>query len=121
MWFVVPSPPHIVNGVEQGSETNRRYAIRSDEEARRYLSFKADGVDLRSNYFDVVVALRDQLSVGKMPIGSVDEPKLRSSLRLFERISREEADYELHAVIKAVIGLLRARSVNYRATTHNFC
>lgn len=84
--------------------------MRSDEEARAYLSFKEDGVDLRSNYLDVVVALRDQLAVGKMPIGCVDAPKLRSSLRLFERISREEADHALNAAIKEVVGLLRARS-----------
>lgn len=120
MWFVFPSPPYIVNGVESGSDMNRRYALRSDEEVRAYLNFKDDGVNLRGNYAEAVAALRDQLSLGKMPFGCVDEPKLKSSLRLFERASREEADDALHAAIKEVIGLLRARQARERVASAPF-
>lgn len=110
MWFVVPTPPYIANGVEEGSPNNRRYAIRSDDEAKAYLQFQANGVDLRENYMEVVAAIRDQVAVGKMPFNSVDAPKLRSSLKLFERAARDTSDEALHGVVRELLLLLRARS-----------
>lgn len=109
MWFVVPTPPYIANGVEEGSPNNRRYAIRSDEEAKAYLQFRANGVDLRDNYVEVMAALKDQFAAGKTPFGSVDAPKLRSSLKLFERIARDMCDEALHSAVRDVLLLLRAR------------
>lgn len=109
MWFVVPTPPHIVNGIEKGSLNNCKFALRSDEEARAYLNFRADGVELRSNYIAVMEALREQLLLGRMPFGRMDEPKLKSSVRLFERIAVEDSDEELHAVTSAILDLLHMR------------
>lgn len=109
MWFVVPTPPYIANGVEEGSPNNRRYAIRSDEEAMAYLQFRANGVDLRHNYIEVMAAIKDQLAVGKNPFGSVDAPKLRSSLKLFQRIARDMSDESLHGMVRDVLLLLRAK------------
>lgn len=106
MWFIIPTPPHFMNGVERGSSNNRRYALRSDEEARAYLVFKDRGVELRNNYIEILAAVKDQLSAGRMPFGRMDEPKLRSSLRMFERISREDSDTDLHSIIKEVSALL---------------
>ena len=37
MWFMIPTPPYVVDGVERGSARNRRFALRSDEEVREYL------------------------------------------------------------------------------------
>jgi len=91
MWFVLPTPPFVVGGVERGSARNRAYALRSDAEARAYLQFEADGVSLRRNYVEMMCAVREQLSAGRKPLtlfGHIDEPKLRSSARLFERITR---------------------------------
>jgi len=109
MWYVMPTPPHIVNGIEKGSANNMKFALRSDEEAHAYLSFQANGVDLRDNYFEIVRALREQLAKGKMPFQRGDIPKMRSNIALFERISREARDTELHALLQEVIALVRAR------------
>lgn len=109
MWFIIPTPPHFVNGVERGSSNNRRYALRSDEEARAYLAFEDCGVALRTNYIEMLEAVKTQLSAGRMPFGRMDEPKLKSSLRMFERISREESDADLHDIIEDVAGLLQMR------------
>lgn len=110
MWFVVPTPPHVVNGIEKGSLNNCKFSIRSDEEARAYLNFRADGVELRSNYIEVMEALREQLLLGRMPFGRMDEPKLKSSVRLFERIADEGSDEELHAVTSEILDLLQLRA-----------
>merc|ERR1712110_1057296 len=108
MWFSVPTPPFIVDGVEQGSARNRRFALRGKEQ-EEYLTFEADGVNLRRNYLDIMNATRDQLATGLAAaklFGPIDEPKLRSSVRLFERLSRAAADEELHSVLADVLGLL---------------
>lgn len=109
MWFVVPTPPHFVNGVERGSSNNRRYALQSDAEARAYLAFEDRGVELRSNYIEMMAAVRNQLSAGRMPFGRMDEPKLKSSLRMFERIAREDSDVDLYTIISEVSLLLHMR------------
>merc|ERR1712151_1328914 len=56
MWYIMPTPPHIVNGIEKGSSNNVRNAIRSDEEAHAYLAFEADDVNLRNNYIEIISA-----------------------------------------------------------------
>lgn len=115
MWFVIPTPPYIVDGVEMGSGTNRKYALRSDEEVRAFLSFEADGVHLGRNYLEMIVAMRDQLRKGVKPVklvGVLDEPKLRSSVRLFERVTRDSSlgnslSIELHEVLVDVLKSLK--------------
>ncbi|CAJ1359207.1 unnamed protein product [Effrenium voratum] len=82
MWFLIPTPPYVVDGKERGSIRNQRYALRSDEEVREYLRFEEDGVNLRDNYLGLMRAIREQLRNGCKAIGLlgvVDEPKLRSS------------------------------------------
>ncbi|CAK9038766.1 unnamed protein product [Durusdinium trenchii] len=98
MWFVIPTPPHIVNGVERGSSMNRKFALR-DEEAKAFLSFEADGVNLRENYLKIMTAVRDQLKAGRAVaslMGTFDAPKLTSSVALFERMTCDGSDDELH-------------------------
>mmetsp|Transcript_16869 Transcript_16869/g.39208 ORF Transcript_16869/g.39208 Transcript_16869/m.39208 type:complete len:478 (+) Transcript_16869:83-1516(+) len=110
MWFIIPTPPHIVNRVELGSSVNRKYALRTDEEAIAYLSYKADGIDLRKNYLEIISAVRDQLRSGKQAVsllGHLDEPKLRSSARFFERITYQIGDDELNGVLLEVLDLLQ--------------
>jgi len=108
MWYVIPSPPHMKNNREHGSSLNRKYAIRSKDEARAYLCHESCGVDLRSNYMEIMVALRNQLKTGKAArsvIGSFDEPKLKSSVLLFEEITRGE-DEELNALLAEIAELM---------------
>ena len=108
MWFVIPSPPYFKNNIEHGSSTNRKYAIRSDQEGEAYLKYEADGVDLRSNYFAILSAVCEHLVAGKAArsvIGGFDEPKLASSIIFFERITRNE-DNELNSLLLKLAGLM---------------
>jgi len=107
MWWIMPTPPHIVNGIERGSANNITYAIRSEQEARAYLSFQTDGVDLRRNYIEIVLALRDQLAKDTMPFGR-DVAKMRSSLAFFAKTALDLSDTELSSLILDVIGALNA-------------
>lgn len=112
MWFVIPTPPHVVHGVEKGSSVNRKFAMRSDEEARAYLAYENDGVSLRQNYLAMMTAVRDQLRAGKsVPslMGQFDAPKLASSVRLFERVTRGSDD-QLHSVLQDVMASMASRA-----------
>merc|ERR1719198_825330 len=64
MWFELPTPPYIVDGVEKGSARNQKYALRTDQEGYAYLNFESDGVNLRTNYLEMMKAIRDQLQSG---------------------------------------------------------
>jgi len=119
MWYVIPTPPYFVNGVEMGSFTNKLYALRGECEAHAYLTFERDGVSLRRNYLEMMQAVRDQLRVG-IPatslMGMRDEPKLVSSVKFFERCTRTAGD-DIHAVCIEVLKLLRTTPV---PETHSF-
>mmetsp|Transcript_48117 Transcript_48117/g.66798 ORF Transcript_48117/g.66798 Transcript_48117/m.66798 type:complete len:114 (-) Transcript_48117:51-392(-) len=108
MWFVIPSPPYMKNNIERGSSMNRRYAIRSDEEAKAFLKHESDGLDLRQNYFTILSAVLEHLKTGKAArsvIGGFDEPKLASSVLFFERITRQ-GDQELNEVLVQIAKLM---------------
>lgn len=109
MWFIIPTPPYVVKGVEMGSSRNKHYALRDEEEALAYLAFEADGVSLRNNYLGIMTAVRDKLSAGirvSSLVGPIDEPKLRSSAKFFERVTRRNGDDEVNTVTKDVLRLL---------------
>merc|ERR1712232_554687 len=109
MWYMVPTPLFIVDGEVKGSRTNQRYALKNDAEAQAFLAFEADGVNLRNNYLAIMQAVVEHLKAGKSAralFGHLDDPKLRSSARLFERISRDGKDEELHVVMLEVLELL---------------
>jgi len=106
MWYIVPTAPHIVNGIEKGSPNNRKYALRSDEEVRAYLQFQAGSINLRENYIQIMEATKEQLVLGKTPFGRMDEPKLRSSLKLFSRVVKEDGDQPFLELLTEVMKLL---------------
>lgn len=114
MWFTIPTPPHIVNGVERGSSVNRKFALRSDEEARAFLKFETDdGVNLRENYMAIMTAVLEQLQAGRSPtslLGHFDAPKLASSVQLFERITSDGCDPDLHQVLQEIRPFLSKKS-----------
>lgn len=108
MWYVIPTPPFIVNGVERGSPTNKHYSIRSPEEGVAFLHFTADNVNLRENYFTIISAVEAQLKKGVNPVklmGSLDAPKLRSSAAYFAEVA-DGKDEEVSKVCKSVVRLL---------------
>eukprot|EP00747_Dinoflagellata_sp_TGD_P189808 gnl/TRDRNA2_/TRDRNA2_50598_c0_seq1.p1 gnl/TRDRNA2_/TRDRNA2_50598_c0~~gnl/TRDRNA2_/TRDRNA2_50598_c0_seq1.p1 ORF type:complete len:306 (-),score=40.30 gnl/TRDRNA2_/TRDRNA2_50598_c0_seq1:183-1004(-) len=110
MWYVIPTPPHIVNGVEMGSTTNQYYSIRAGEdEGRAYLMYENDGMSLRVNYLTIMAAIRDQLRRGTTAMalmGTLDAPKLGSSAAFFERVTRHGFDDELNFVLREVLELI---------------
>jgi len=106
MWFVVPTPPYMVDGVERGSCLNRKFAVRSEEEARAFLKFEDGGVRLRDNYLEMLRAIRDQLRAGRSAIGLLggkDAPKLASSVAFFAKIADGGVDDEVYALACEVL------------------
>jgi uncharacterized protein (DUF1810 family) len=117
-WYIFVTHPYVVNGEERGSDTNQDYALRDlhpnrlrgDDAARAYLRFAADGVNLRANYVLIMTAVAEQLEQGVDPItlvGFLDNPKLRSSLRLFERVTRDGLDEEVNTVCCRALSALK--------------
>jgi len=106
MWYVIPTPPFVVKGVEMGSTTNKYYSIPSDEEAHAFLRYAADGVDLRHNYCLIMQAVFAQLCNGvqaSVLMGSTDAPKLFSSAKYFEELTRNDIDKQVNAVCLSVL------------------
>eukprot|EP00929_Paragymnodinium_shiwhaense_P041778 TRINITY_DN21699_c0_g2_i1.p1 TRINITY_DN21699_c0_g2~~TRINITY_DN21699_c0_g2_i1.p1 ORF type:complete len:218 (+),score=17.44 TRINITY_DN21699_c0_g2_i1:65-718(+) len=92
IWYVVPTPPYMVNGIERGSQINQFYAVRSDEEGAAYLGFQANGVHLGENYVQIMKAILAQLGAGVDGVtlmGSLDAAKLHSSVTFFGRVASE--------------------------------
>ena len=94
LWFMLPTPPYVVNSVERGSSMNRHFCLRGDESVKAYLAMEP----LRSNYFQLVSAIWMQLRYGNTLsniFGPMDDVKVVSSLTLFGRIATELGDTEL--------------------------
>jgi uncharacterized protein (DUF1810 family) len=83
MWFVFPQ----LAGLGR-SEMSRRYAIRSLDEARAYLSHPVLGPRLRECAHILLAA---PTTSAEAIFGSVDAVKLRSSMTLFMRAAPSEA------------------------------
>ena len=101
-WYIFPTPPYIVNGLERGSFQNQRYALRTREQTRAYLSLETtEGINLRLNYLETMTVVAAQLEGGRslrQLVGSVDEPKLISSLRHFYDVASSIGDAQVKKV-----------------------
>lgn len=117
MWWIFPTPPWAPGGVERGSHTNRSYALRDkkpndkrgDDAAQAYLRFEHSGVNLRNNYLEVLTAAVKQLEAGvtcRRLFGGLDDPKLRSSVKLFERASRGGFDEAVNEMCLRALNVL---------------
>jgi uncharacterized protein (DUF1810 family) len=109
LWFILPTAPYIVNGIEHGSSMNRRYALRSDDECLAYV----ENVSLRRNYIDVMNAIRTQLYHGNTMrhlFGSNDDVKAITSFRLFERIANVVQDEELSNLCRRVLNMVATKN-----------
>jgi uncharacterized protein (DUF1810 family) len=116
-WFILPTPPYVVNGVEQGSRTNRYFTLRDDEEVKAYLEFEKQGVNLRDNYITILTEIKAQLKKGKTLeklLGPKNAPKAVSSFCLFERIAQETSDAELYALCVKVLALDEKNRQNFK-------
>jgi uncharacterized protein (DUF1810 family) len=107
-WYLLPTPPYLVRGVEKGSAMNKKYALRGDLEGHEYLDLVKGAFNTRGNYIGIVSEIRRQLqrgvSLGEV-MGEMDAPKTRSSLKLFQRLAEERQDSELYAVCLDVLQL----------------
>ncbi|KAL7547813.1 hypothetical protein ACHAWF_011083 [Thalassiosira exigua] len=122
MWFVLPTAPHVVDGVERGSRLNRAWALRGDDAAAAYLRLPpqpqerrragddgeeaATSVDLRGNYLRMAREVRSRLEAGATLgglFGPVDAPKARSSLELFRRVAADVGDDEVASACGRVL------------------
>jgi uncharacterized protein (DUF1810 family) len=103
-WYIFPTPPYIVNGVERGSFHNQKYALRTPEQTKAYLSLKTTkGINLRQNYLETMTVVTAQLEGGtslKQLVGSVDAPKLVSSLRHFYDVASTIGDTQVKEVCR---------------------
>ena len=126
-WFVLPTSPWVVNGVEQGSRTNRYFCLRSDDEVSAYLEFPTTkGVNLRNNYLTILTELKAQLTKKKTAIPGVmgkpkslatlfppkDVPKAISSFILFQRVAQQTSDPEIYALTSDVLRLHETNANN---------
>lgn len=107
LWFILPSAPYMMDGIECGSSMNRYFALRGgDICVHAYLNFQDDQINLRTNYLLIVHAILKQLEDGStlsFIFGSVDLPKVMSSLTLFQRIATEMNDQVLADVCQSVM------------------
>ena len=89
-----PTPPYVENGVECGSPKNQFFAIRSHEEALAFLKFQEDGVNLRTNYLEIMEVLQQKLKLGMKleTLVGEDEKKIRSSLKFFLEVAQGSDD-----------------------------
>mmetsp|Transcript_7951 Transcript_7951/g.11693 ORF Transcript_7951/g.11693 Transcript_7951/m.11693 type:complete len:311 (+) Transcript_7951:140-1072(+) len=127
-WFILPTAPYIVDGVERGSLLNRRFALRNEDAVDAYLSYcqrhphpsyeeeeedEEEGrivvVNLRQNYIDIVKAVHKQLVQGNTMthlFGPLDDVKAISSFQLFEKAGIRLGDEELCSVCRNVLDFI---------------
>mmetsp|Transcript_13338 Transcript_13338/g.15291 ORF Transcript_13338/g.15291 Transcript_13338/m.15291 type:complete len:216 (+) Transcript_13338:36-683(+) len=120
LWFILPTPPYIVDGVERGSIMNKRFALRGDDCAKAYLQYedKGLGVNLRANYLGICLAIILQMRKGNTltnMFSSMDTPKVVSSLTLFQRIALDMDDEELYKACCAVLKPSKSRASKYKS------
>ena len=69
IWYLIPTPPYIVNGEEKGKPINVTYALRDydgdskgEQAAKAYLDYNnPGGVKLGENYYNLLEAINKQL------------------------------------------------------------
>ena len=122
MWYIIPTPPYVVDGEEKGSDQNKKFALRNstdktkmgylkgDEAAKAYLTFPTtDGVNLRQNLYDIFLAISNKLKDGKTvtelfgETAHLDEPKLENSLKLFKEVSNDGVDNKMYNICRDLL------------------
>jgi len=103
-WYMFVTPYY-----PRGSSMNKRYAMKSDEEAMAFLRYKAEGVDLRQNYMRIMEAVAEKIESGRRLVrlvGVTDAPKLKSSVRYFRKIAQKCNDVALLALMRRLANAL---------------
>mmetsp|Transcript_26709 Transcript_26709/g.58610 ORF Transcript_26709/g.58610 Transcript_26709/m.58610 type:complete len:190 (-) Transcript_26709:244-813(-) len=113
-WYIFPTPPFIRNGRRVGSAMNREYELADEAETRAYLRFEHGGVNLRTNYLEVMGVIAKQLDSGIEVDELVghDAPRLVSSVKHFAVVANaltdenKPFDRDVHQACTQVIDLL---------------
>lgn len=103
LWFILPTPPYIVDGKECGSEMNRYFVLRGDA-PETYLKVET----LRSNYLEICKAMECQLKFGntlRNIFGPYDCPKVISSLSLFSETALQIKDDEVATLCNNLLSM----------------
>ena len=96
IWYLIPTPPYIVDGIEKGSDENKEYALRDnvgdskgEQAAKTYLNYNQDGVNLGENYYNLLNAINDKIKNYKSAKDLLEDDvsKLLSSVILFKKIT----------------------------------
>jgi uncharacterized protein (DUF1810 family) len=96
IWYLIPTPPYIVDGKEKGSDENKEYALRDnvgdskgEQAAKTYLNYNQDGVNLGENYYNLLNAINDKIKNYKSAKDLLEDDvsKLLSSVILFKKIT----------------------------------
>jgi uncharacterized protein (DUF1810 family) len=120
IWYLFPTPPFLVDGIERGSRQNRYYALRTPDEATAYLQHTHPQVNLRQNFLNLLTAVHDQLQNNGIylcdlfPYG--DHKKVLSSIRLFQETSQRLGDEELCTLCERILTLVEAMNSDTAAT-----
>lgn len=96
IWYLIPTPPYIVDSIEKGSDENKEYALRDnvgdskgEQAAKTYLNYNQDGVNLGENYYNLLNAINDKIKNYKSAKDLLEDDvsKLLSSVILFKKIT----------------------------------
>lgn len=89
---------------------NQYYALRTPEETAAFLRFpEVQGTSLRRNYLEIVLATEEQLLKGislRRLMGTLDEPKAKSSLVHFYDVAGTMGDTEVRDACDRVLRLV---------------
>lgn len=99
----------VYNLLTTPSNASRRKVWLLYKAARAFLQNSSDDVDLRDNYCTMVEAVSKQLEGGTRTValvGRLDDPQLRSSVRLFEKVSKGGWDIKVHDVCTRTLAAL---------------
>ena len=98
IWWVLPTPPYISQGIEIGSSINKKYAIRTDLEV---VAFLWDPI-IREKYIQLIQAILNQCSRGRslQSLMANDSVKLNSHIRLFTRVAKRINDVEILGILQ---------------------
>ena len=114
IWYLIPTPPYIVDGKVKVSGENKEYALRDydgditgKQAAKAYLNYNQDGVNLGENYYNLLNAIDKQINNYKSAEALLknDVKKLKSSVILFKNITDDKTDginKELYTKINTV-------------------
>lgn len=118
IWYLIPTPPYIVNGKEKVTSENKNFALRDNEKdnkgikaAKAYLNYNKEDIKLGENYYNLLNAIDKKITdynSANALLGD-DVAKLLSSVKLFELITRNSNSNKLYENINRVCNSIQRK------------